>query len=195
VRRRAGQNRRVKLLVAAHEFELDAFEPDLPGFERLLTGVGKLRATYALTRALDNATYDEILVVGTGGALDPDLPAGVYDIDTTLQHDVKDLDGIVGQHVSMPARVEVSSDGVTIATGDHFIDDAEAVTLIRGLGAQLVDMESYAYAWVAAQFATPIRILKAISDRAQDGATEQWDDAAKACSIELRAKVRELYGV
>jgi adenosylhomocysteine nucleosidase len=185
----------VKLLVAAHEFELDAFEPDLPGFERLLTGVGKLKATYALTRALDAKSYDEIVVVGTGGAIDPDLEAGVYEIDTTLQHDVTDLDGVRGQHVSMPARVDVQGEGVTIATGDSFIDDAEAVALIRGLGARLVDMESYAYAWVAAQFGTPIRILKAVSDRAQDGATEQWDDAAKACSIELRAVIRELYGV
>lgn len=187
----------MKLLVAAHDFELDAFEPDLPGFDRLLTGVGKIKGTYALTRALDAATYDEIVVVGTGGALDPELEAGVYDIDVTFQHDVTDLDGVRGQHVSMPARVgtAVADGGVTIATGDSFIDDAEAVGVIRGLGARMVDMESYAFAWVAEQFGVPIRILKAVSDRAQDGATEQWDDAARRCSIDLRARIRELYGV
>jgi adenosylhomocysteine nucleosidase len=185
----------VKLLVAAHEFELDAFEPDLPGFDRLLTGVGKLKATYALTRALDARSYDEIVVVGTGGAIDPELPAGVYEIDATVQHDVIDLEGVRGQHVSMPARVDLASEGVTIATGDHFVDDAVAVTVIRALGAQLVDMESYAYAWVAAQFGTPLRIFKAVSDRAQDGATEQWDAAAKRCSIDLRRTIRDRYGV
>jgi adenosylhomocysteine nucleosidase len=186
----------VKLLVAAHEFELDAFEPDIPGFDRLLTGVGKLKATYALTRALDAKTYDEIVVVGTGGAIDPELEAGIYDIVATVQHDVKDLDGVVGQHVQMPARVELAAtDGIVIATGDHFVDDAEAVTVIHGLGARMVDMESYAYAWVAEQFGVPVRIIKAVSDRAQDGATEQWDDAAKRCSIALRAHLREQYGV
>lgn len=186
----------MKLLVAAHDFELDAFEADIPGFDRLLTGVGKLKAAYALTRALDAGTYDEIVVVGTGGAIDPELEAGVYDVVATVQHDVKDLDGIIGQHVQMPTRVELSaSDGIVIATGDHFVDDAEAVTVIHGLGARMVDMESYAYAWVAEQFGVPLRILKAVSDRAQDGATEQWDDAAKRCSVALRARLGELYGV
>lgn len=186
----------MKLLVAAHEYELDAFEPDIPGFDRLLTGVGKLKATYALTRALGAHHYDEIVVIGTGGAIDPELDAGVYDIVATVQHDVKDLDGVIGQHVQMPARVELAvDDGIVIATGDHFVDDAEAVTVIHALGARMVDMESYAYAWVAEQFGVPLRILKAVSDRAQDGATEQWDEAAKKCSIALRARIRELYRV
>ncbi|MFG6503266.1 nucleoside phosphorylase [Microbacterium sp. P05] len=185
----------MRLLVAAHASELVAFDGDLPGFDRLLTGVGKIPAAYALTRALDATTYEEIVVVGTAGAIDPDLEAGVYDIDATLQHDVKDLDGVIGQHISLPARVQVRAEGVTIATGDHFIDDADAVMAIRALGARLVDMESYAYAWVAGQFGVPIRILKAVSDRAQDGASDEWDDAALVCSGWLRGAIRELYGV
>jgi adenosylhomocysteine nucleosidase len=185
----------VKLLVAAHASELVAFESDLPGFDRLLTGVGKIPATYALTRALEAKSYDEIVVVGTAGAIDPDLAAGVHPIAAALQHDVKDLDGVVGQHISLPARVEIAPEGVTIATGDHFVDDAVAVTVIRPLGARMVDMESYAYAWVAQQFGVPIRILKAVSDRAQDGAAEEWDDAAVVCSGWLRESIRELYGV
>ena len=185
----------MRLLVAAHESELVAFEPEIAGFDRLLTGVGKLRATYALTRALDATPYDEIVVVGTAGAIDPELEPGVYDIDATVQHDVKDLEGVIGQHIAMPTRVNLTWDGVTIATGDHFVDDAAAVAVIRSLGARMVDMESYAYAWVAAQFGVPIRILKAVSDRAQDGATELWDVAVLECSRQLREHVREVYGV
>jgi adenosylhomocysteine nucleosidase len=185
----------MRLLVAAHADELTAFEPELPGFDRLLTGVGKLKATYALTRALDAAHYDEIVVVGTAGAVDPGLPPGVYDIDGAVQHDVQDLKGVRGQHVSLPPRVTLAPQGVTIATGDSFVDDAVAVGTIRGLGARLVDMESYAYAWVAEQFGVPIRILKAVSDSAQDGATELWDTAVIACSHQLRDRIRELYGV
>lgn len=185
----------MRLLVAAHASELVAFEPELPGFDRLLTGVGKIPAAYALTRALASGDYEEIVVVGTAGAIDPDLEAGIHEIDAALQHDVKDLDGVIGQHISLPARVELAPEGVTIATGDHFIDDADAVAAIRALGARLVDMESYAYAWVAQQFGVPIRILKAVSDRAQDGATEEWDDAAIVCSGWLRERIRELYGV
>ncbi|RWR14515.1 nucleoside phosphorylase [Microbacterium enclense] len=185
----------MKLLVAAHAAEFVAFESDIAGFDRLLTGVGKIPAAYALTRALCEGAYDEIVVVGTAGAIDPDLEGGIYDISATIQHDVKGLDGTFGQHVWLPARVDIAPDGVVIATGDHFVDDADAVALIRGLDARMVDMESYALAWVAQQFAVPIRILRAVSDRAQDGATELWDDVVERCSHQLRAKIRELYGV
>lgn len=185
----------MKLLVAALEAELVAFPADLPGFDQLVTGPGKLQATYALTRALDAGDYDEVVVVGTAGAIDARLDADVYDIGAAIQHDVTDIDGIVGQHVSLPARVEVGREGVTIATGDHFVDDAEAVSVIRPLGAGLVDMETYAYAWVAEQFGVPIRVLKAVSDRAQDDALTDWRATVTACSHKLRETILAEYGV
>lgn len=190
----------MRLLVAALEAELVAFPPELDGFHRLVTGPGKLQATYALTRALDAGEYDEILVVGTAGAIDTLLVADVYEIHAAIQHDVTDIDGIVGQHVSLPPRVELARDrlvenAVTIATGDHFVDDAEAVAVIRPLGAGLVDMETYAYAWVAAQFGVPIRVIKAVSDRAQDDAITDWRTTVAACSAQLREYVLAEYGV
>lgn len=185
----------MKLLVAAHASELVAFEDDIPGFERLLTGVGKIPAAFALTRALSTGTYDEIVVVGTAGAIDDAVEGGIYDLAAAIQHDVKGLDGTFGEHVSLPARVETGHDGFVIATGDHFVDDADTVRRIRELGASLVDMESYALIWVAQQFDVPIRILRAVSDRAQDGATELWDDVVERCSHELRAEIRARYGV
>jgi adenosylhomocysteine nucleosidase len=185
----------MRLLVAALESELAAFPRELPGFDRLVTGPGKLQATYALTRALDAGSYDEVVVVGTAGAIDPRLDATVYEVDATLQHDVTDIDGIVGQHVSLPALLELGREGVTIATGDHFVDDAEAVALIRPLGAGLIDMETYAYVWVAQRFGVPIRVLKAVSDRAQDGAITDWHATVTACSHQLWDRVRADYGV
>jgi adenosylhomocysteine nucleosidase len=185
----------VKLLVAALEAELVAFPETLPGFDRLVTGPGKLQATFALTRALDARSYDEILVVGTAGAIDPELESRVYDIDVAIQHDVSDIDGVVGQHVSLPARVEAGPGGMTIATGDRFVDDAEEVAAIRSLGGRLVDMETYAYIWVAQQLDVPIRIWKAVSDRAQDDAITDWRTAVTACSHQLRDRVRDEYGV
>lgn len=187
----------MKLLVAALDAELVAFPEELPGFERLVTGPGKLQATYALTRALDANTYDEILVVGTGGAIDPRLDAAVHEVVAAIQHDVTDIDGVVGQHVSLPPRVEIAADaeGVVIATGDHFVDDSEAVGVIRPLGASMVDMETYAYIWVAGQFGVPIRVLKSVSDRAQDNAITDWRATVAACSAQLRERVAELYGV
>lgn len=185
----------MKLLVAALESELVAFPAELDGFDRLVTGPGKLQATYALTRRLDAAVYDEILVVGTAGSVDAGV-VGVHDVTAAIQHDVTDIDGIAGQHVSLPTRVETDrSGGVTIATGDHFVDDAVVVESIRALGGTLVDMETYAYIWVAQQFGVPIRVLKAVSDSAQDDAITDWREQVAACSILLREEVRTAYGV
>ncbi|MFT4136580.1 nucleoside phosphorylase [Microbacterium sp.] len=191
----------MRLLVAALDSELVAFPAALDGFDRLVTGPGKLKATYALTRALDAHAYDEVLVVGTAGAIgdDDSKVFEVLEVTAAIQHDVSDIDGIAGQHVSLPQRVDVGegsdAHGATIATGDHFVDDADAVAEIRGLGASLVDMETYAYIWVAQQFGVPIRVLKAVSDRAQDDAITDWHAALAACSAQLRERVRELYGV
>ncbi|MBM7463978.1 nucleosidase [Microbacterium dextranolyticum] len=184
----------MKLLVAALASELVAFEQDPDGFERLVTGPGKMHATYALTRRLDAGGVEEIVVVGTAGALDASL-TGVYDIAEALQHDVSDIDGVVGQHVSLPARVVTGRGDAVIATGDSFVDDADAVASIRSLGATLVDMETYSYIWVAQQFGVPITVLKAVSDNAQDDAITDWRDAVAACSVVLRREVRERYGV
>lgn len=185
----------MRLLVAALDSELVAFPAELNGFDRLVTGLGKLQAAYGLTRTLDAANYEEIVVVGTAGALDDDLQGGVYEIAAAIQHDVADLDGMVGRHIALPERIQIAEDGVVIATGDRFIDDPDVVTLIRGLGAGMVDMETYVYAWVAQKFGVPIRIYKAISDRAQDGATTTWDETVAACSAELRVRITEDYGV
>ncbi|WES64230.1 hypothetical protein P0L94_17415 [Microbacter sp. GSS18] len=185
----------MKLLVAALESELSAFPADLPGFDRLVTGPGKLQATYGLTRALEAGSYEEVLVVGTAGAIDRRLEHEVYEIAAAIQHDVTDIDGIVGQHVSLPARVELEAGEVTIATGDHFVDDAEAVSVILPLGAGMVDMETYAYIWVAQEFGIPIRVLKSVSDRAQDDAHATWHDMVELCSAQLRERVRADYGV
>lgn len=189
----------MKLLVAALESELVAFPADFPGFDRLVTGPGKLPATYALTRALDAGAYDEIVVVGTAGAIDESLDGTVFEIAAAIQHDVKNIEGVLGQHVSLPARVQgqvgQGKTGVTIATGDHFVDDAAAVKVIRELGASLVDMEVYAYLWVAEQFGVPIRVIKAISDRAQDDAITDWRATVAICSGQLREYIQAEYGV
>src|SRR6218665_507909 len=181
-----GKDEAVKILVAALASELSAFPDALPGFDRLVTGPGKLQATYALTRSLDANSYDEIVVVGTAGAIDPELADGVHEVGTAFQHDVTDLDGVAGQHVSLPARVSTGREGVLIATGDHFVEDAEVTAVIRPSGAALVDMETYAYIWVAEQFGVPIRVFRAVSDNAEDDALTDWRGAFSPPRLHLR---------
>ena len=190
------ENGRVKLLVAALEAELVAFPPDLAGFDRLVTGPGKLQATYALTRALDCGRLRRDRRRRHRGR---DRPAARRDRlrgrrgDPARRH--RHRRHRRAARLAAATRVELGRDGVTIATGDHFVDDAEAVAVIRPLGAGLVDMETYAYAWVAAQFGVPIRVLKSVSDRAQDDAITDWRTTVTACSAQLRERFLAEYGV
>lgn len=184
----------MRLLVAALPAEIQAFPERLDGFDVLVTGLGKLQAAVALDEALRDGAYEEVVVVGTAGCLDPDLPGEVHEVSAAIQHDVADLDGVVGRHVALPERVGPGG-GVVIATGDRFIDDADAVAHIRSLGASLVDMETYVYLWVAERRGVPIRVFKAVSDRAQDGATQLWDEVVATCSGWLRDRIRVEYGV
>lgn len=177
----------MKLLVAALPIELTAFPQTIPGWARATTGPGKVKAAYGLTRVLDEAAaageqYEEIVVVGTAGSLVSDLPSGVHEIAQAFQHDVRDEAQVRGQHVSMPARIQTGRSGVVIATGDSFVDDPDEAETVRGLGGVLVDMETYVYVWVAQQYGIPIRVIRTVSDSAQDGAAQTWDESVVACS-------------
>lgn len=192
----------MRLLVAAVADELDAFPTEIAGFDRLVTGPGKLKAAVGLSEALlrggsDGLPYEQIVVVGTSGLVDDALAGDVHDVAVALQHDVTDLEGVRGRHVTLPERVAISAapagSNVTVATGDSFVDDAEVAAFIRSTGAALVDMETYAYAWVAARNDVPIRVIRAVSDRAQDGATKLWDEIVTVCSAWLWDRFRAEY--
>lgn len=179
----------MKLLVAAMDEELVAFPSEIAGTERLVTGIGKIKATFALTRALAKHDYDEIIVVGTAGKLDPDLRTGVHNVGSAIQHDVWDAQGNA-DYVQLPPIITFG-EGPTIATGDSFISSAAQAAFIRSKGASLVDMESYAFAWLATEAGIPITILKAVTDDASEAAHVSWNDTVAECSRQLWHDVRE----
>ncbi|MFT8636526.1 MAG: nucleoside phosphorylase [Pseudoclavibacter sp.] len=183
----------MNLLVAALPAELQAFPAALPGWRRVVTGVGKLQAALGLAEALAAGDVESVTVVGTAGALDPQLPAGVHEVGAFIQHDAADIAEIESQTAALPPVIRLG-DGPMIATGDSFIDSAERSAAIRALGAQLVDMESYAYAWVARRRHVPIRVLKIASDPASEGAKLTWDQAVAGCSARLWERVQAELG-
>ncbi|HZM82215.1 MAG TPA: hypothetical protein VFC19_41375 [Candidatus Limnocylindrales bacterium] len=123
----------------------------------LVTGIGEVAAAVAVTRAL--ATGDrpsEIINLGTAGALRAGL-AGTQEIKSVIQHDF-----------DSPA--------------------IEAATLrAEGLAqrADLVDMEGYAVAAAATAFGVPVRIIKHVSDHADNGAFKSWQATVNECARAL----------
>lgn len=178
------------LLVFAHDDEAVAFAA--AGVPHLVTGVGKINATFALTRALLEATaagriVDEVVVLGTAGAVsDAARLDTVYQVVVAIQHDF-----------SLPSpRRELKggtvAESAVIATGDVFVQDDAQRAAIEAAGATLVDMETYAYAGVCEQLGVPLRVFKTPSDFADSSTTQdEWDGIVGSKSEQLFVFARE----
>lgn len=210
------------LLVFAHADEAEAFAA--AGVPHLITGVGKINATLALTEALlgaqeqsgessgagagavvgagvgaavgAGASFERVVVLGTAGAVDDEVRLDtVYQIEALVQHDF-----------SLPSPKVVPAgpllDGVPvsiIATGDVFVQDDSQRAALSAVGAHLVDMESYAYAVVCERLGIPLQVFKAPSDFADSSTTQdEWDGVVMTKSRQLfefaRARLPELFG-
>lgn len=142
------------------------------GLDVLVTGIGKTAAATALARHL--ASYDDlsdvvVVNIGTAGALH-DHVEGLFEVGTVLNHDIN-ADAIRALGYDPRERISVGSGETVLATGDVFVTDP----LVRARlaeQAQLVDMEGYAVAYVAAEFGVPVRLVKHVSDNADEGAVE-----------------------
>ncbi|MBM7520494.1 nucleosidase [Nocardioides nitrophenolicus] len=163
------------LVVAATRAEV-AHVP--AGIEVLVTGIGKTAAATALARHLavrDDLGDLEIVNLGTAGALHDGLAAehGLYEVGTVLNHDIN-ADAIRALGYDPRERLVVGTGETVLATGDVFVTDP-VVRARLAEQAQLVDMEGYAVAYVAQELGVPVRLVKHVSDNADEGA---WEWAA-----------------
>ena len=172
------------LLVFAHSDEASAFTD----VEHLVTGVGKVNATVALAGAFAENDIERVIVLGTAGVVGgageerPSLDT-IYQVTKLIQHDfpLASADVIPAGEVVLPEQQAV------MATGDVFVSDDAQREHISGLGADLVDMEGYAYASICQRFDIPLQIFKIPSDYADSSTTmEEWDAIAKQKSVQLR---------
>lgn len=185
------------LLVVAMAGEATHLSEDVDNVPVLITGIGRIRTTLALTDCLHRylragGLPSGIINMGTAGALRPGL-TGVHRIDRVLLHDFShssiaaitgrdeyppiDLrseysTGERGEHISPDTLDGIDRDAashLTLATGDVYV---ESDTLRDRLAedADLVDMEGYAVASVARWFGVPVQLIKIIDEAAQNAA-------------------------
>jgi adenosylhomocysteine nucleosidase len=175
------------LVVAATAAEAAHVPADLP---LVVTGLGKTAAAVATARAL--AAYDDltgltVVNVGTAGALRPGL-SGLHVAGVVLNHDVN-ADIVRSLGYDPEERLEVGDSAVVLATGDVFVTDP----LVRdrlALAAHLVDMEGYAVAYAARSFGVPVRLVKHVSDDADESAMD-WPARVEASAVVLGAWLEE----
>ncbi|WP_053386876.1 phosphorylase family protein [Leucobacter japonicus] len=173
------------LLVFAHRDEASAFA-DVP---HLVTGVGKINASVSLAAELAERPVDRVVVLGTAGVVSdaPDRPSldEVYQIAGVVQHDFS----LPSPELAPTGAVILPTESTAvIATGDVFVQNDDQRATIAGLGANLVDMEAYAYASVCARFGVALQLFKIPSDFADSSTTdEEWDTIVFRKSEQLRA--------
>ena len=152
------------------------------GHPVLITGIGKINTTSALLLALAGAPRPSVLVnLGTAGGLRPGM-AGLHEVSTVIQHDLDTglLRRLTGQTYGADLRLSHPG-GPTLASGDTFVaDGARRDELARR--AHLVDMEGYAVAAVAHRLGLPVRLIKQVSDDADENSTRSWPETVSECA-------------
>ena len=177
------------LVVAAIEAEA-AYVP--AGLPLLVTGVGKTLAAVQVTRTLATHPHRDRLTVvniGTAGALLDGL-AGTFEIGTVLNHD---LSAEPIRRLGLDPRERLVIDEslpTTLASGDLFVTDP-AVRARLAERADLVDMEGYAIALACEEMGVPLRMVKHVSDNADETAHD-WSAAVDGCARELGAWLHDL---
>ena len=143
------------------------------GLTVVVTGLGKTAAAVATSRALaGRGDLDRLTVVniGTAGALRDGLE-GIHEPGVVLNHDIN-AEAIRALGYDPRERLEVAGDPDTVlATGDVFVADPLVRARLAAV-ASLVDMEGYAVAFAAQQFGVPVRLVKHVSDNADEGAVD-----------------------
>jgi adenosylhomocysteine nucleosidase len=170
----------VPLIVVAVREEAVAFGP---GISYLCAGPGKVAAAVATSWALSQVRPSVVVNIGTAGALHPHLE-GLHEISSVAQHDfdVKALEAITGQ--TFERVIDLRRPGLRLVTGDVFVADA-AVRDALAASADLVDMEGYAVAAAARRHDVEVRLVKYVSDTADESAAFDWPRETRLASAHL----------
>jgi len=161
------------LLVVALDLEAGELGDRLP---LLITGVGKVRAAVAVSTLLAQSRPSEVINLGTAGGLRHGLD-GVHEVGVVMQHDF-DSDAIehtTGLSFGPPI---VLGHGLTLATGDQFVQGGPLREALEQR-ADLVDMEGYAVAAACRMAEVPVRLVKLVSDDADEHALTNWVDSVR----------------
>lgn len=175
------------LVVAATQAEA-AYVP--AGLTVLTTGIGKVAAASAVARALALGPDVELVVnIGSCGALQ-DGYAGVQEVARVLNHDLS-AEAVRALGYDPQEWIDLGPGDVVLATGDLFVTDPDVRDALARR-AQLVDMEGYAVAWACREAGVAVRLVKHVSDRADDSALD-WvrlvDRSARALGEWLAANL------
>jgi nucleoside phosphorylase len=129
------------------------------------SNIGKVASTLAATTLINKFNIDRLINIGLAGAINSIPTGNAYFISLVTQHDAfipfDDYQQDMYQRIDcyVPKHADKA---MILTTGDQFITDAISINN----GADMVDMEGFAIAYVANRYDIPITLIKGISDDA-----------------------------
>jgi len=183
------------LIVCALEIETQG---QLDNYDILYTGVGKVNATFELTRKFGKygsyIPYDMVINYGTAGSRKIKKKT-LVDCTKFIQRDM-DVTGLGFMRGETPfeqdppfviqqQNIEFNPIGrnATCGSGDNFAEDKSQYY------GEVVDMEAYALAKVCYLYDVPFISFKYITDGADEQAHEDWEANLADGIIEFKEKV------
>jgi nucleoside phosphorylase len=130
-----------------------------------ITGIGMRAGAQSAARILDAASPDHLIVVGIAGGIGGNVAVG----DLIVPELVSNLD--TGKTFRPTALGDPPQRG-TLASSDALLGVPEEAERLKDQGVVAIDMETAAIAAVCDLRGCPWSVFRAISDRADDGATD-----------------------
>ena len=135
------------------------------------TGVGKINATYNLTKIIHKYRPKEIINYGTVGAINKKLN-GIIECTKFYQRDM-DVSNLMNLNIGQTpfdniSEIIHSDSGYSCGSGDNFVTKQISIKV------DVVDMEAYAIAKVCKLENINFRCFKFISDYADETAAIDW---------------------
>ena len=169
-----------------------ALPVEAPGFvnrtDVVWSGVGKVNAAIAAERAIrEGAT--SIVNFGTAGSIS--VRPGLYRVTRLVQRDMlcQPLGFAAGvtPYDREDSEIKLTGSGIACGTGDSFVSgDQLAVTC------DIVDMEAWAIARVCQRHGVEFRCWKWITDSADLGAAEDWQQLVAQGESAYRAILMDI---
>jgi adenosylhomocysteine nucleosidase len=143
--------------------------PNLDFFHYI--GVGKINATYNLTKIIHKYKPKEIINFGTAGAVNKKLN-GIIECTKFYQRDM-DVSDLMNLEIGQTpfdniGEIILSEQGYSCGSGDNFVTKKTTINV------DVVDMEAYAIAKVCKLENISFRCFKFISDHADESASIDW---------------------
>lgn len=163
----------IYILVALRN-ELPEHNLDPRQYRVWYTGVGKVNAAMYATLAAAQTDCTAIINYGTAGVLKKELAGDLHVISKVRQRDMDarpqaELGVTPFENTEVAGDIDMGGDGPVLSTGDNFVmSEPELVS-------DMVDMEGYAIAKVAAHVAKPVILVKYGSDFADESAADDWE--------------------